>query len=232
VDKRLDYFYFSENQSNIVEPWKFKRIDIQHLNAKDQNRYIKIHPHKVLPEYDITLYIDGSIQIVGDIYEMVTKALQLEGDIFLYDHFERNCIYSEAAACAYYSHDWIWTIARQMRRYSREGYPVNNGLYEAGVILRRNTERVSKIMEYWWLEYSQGVKRDQLSLPYVLWKVGGSISSMGKSDPRLIHRYLRFINHPQRRRTLFFISKYIINISVVAVVPYNRLFSVKQLVDK
>ncbi|MBU1260688.1 MAG: hypothetical protein KJ757_02245 [Planctomycetes bacterium] len=109
---------------------------------------------------------------------------------------------------------------------------MNNGLYEAGVILRRNTDRVSKIMEYWWLEYSQGAKRDQLSLPYVLWKLGVSISSMGKSTPMFIHRYLRFVNHPQRRRSLFFISKYIINRSVVAIVPYNRLFSIKQLVDK
>ncbi|MCK4816160.1 DUF616 domain-containing protein [bacterium] len=235
VDQRLDYFCFSESPSNVVGPWKFKRIDLQYLNAKDQNRYIKMHPHKVLPEYDVTLYIDGSIRIVGDVHEMVTKALQLEGDIFLYDHHERNCIYSEAAACAHCSHDWIWTIARQMRRYSREGYPVNNGLYEAGVILRRNTDRVSKIMEYWWIEYSQGAKRDQLSLTYVCWKLGVSISSMGKSDHRFTHHYLRFVNHPQRRRLLFLISKYskyIINRSVVAIVPYNRLFSIKQLVDE
>jgi len=162
---------------------------------------------------------------------MVTKALQLEGDIFLYDHYERNCIYSEAAACAHCSLDWIWTIARQMRQYSREGYPVNNGLYESGVILRRNTDRVSKIMEYWWLEYSQGAKRDQLSLIYVCWKLGFPISSMGRSDPRFTHRYLRFVNHPQRRGLLFLIRT-CINRSVAAIVPYNRLFLIKRLVDK
>lgn len=100
VDHRLDYYYFSDSSSNLVEPWKFKPIDLRHLNAKDQNRYIKMHPNKVLPEYDVTLYIDGSIQIVGDIYEMITKALQLKGDIFLYDHPFRDCIYREAAVCA------------------------------------------------------------------------------------------------------------------------------------
>ena len=228
VDQRLDYFCFSESPSNVVEPWKFKCIDLQHLNAKDQSRYIKMHPHKVLPEYDVTLYIDGSIQIVGDIYEMVIKALKLEGDIFLYDHHERNCIYSEAAVCAHLGHDWIWTIAMQMRRYRQDGYPVNNGLYETGVMLRRNTDEVSKIMEYWWLEYYRGVKRDQLSLTYVSWKLGVSISSIGKNDHRLTHRYFIFAYHSRtlRQKMLFCFKKYI-NRLVAAVVPYNRLFLIR-----
>jgi hypothetical protein len=227
VDRRLNYFYFSDNPSHVVEPWKFKGIDLPYPNAKDQSRYIKMHPHKVLPEYDVTLYIDGSIHIVGDIYEMVTKTLQLEGDIFLYDHFERNCIYSEAAVCANIGHDWIWTIARQMSRYSSEGYPVDNGLYESGAIIRRNTDKVNKLMEYWWQEYSQGAKRDQLSLPYVCWKLGVPISSMGRVDYRFTRHYFRIANHPPRRRSLLFISKHIFNRLVAAIFPYNRLFLIK-----
>jgi hypothetical protein len=223
VDSRLDYFCFTEDPSIVVAPWEFKRIEFPSLNAKDQNRYIKMHPHRVLPEYDMTLYIDGSIQIVGDVYEMITSTISLGGDVFLYDHFERNCVYREAAVCAKYAHDWIWIIARQMRRYCNDGYPVSNGLYEANVMLRKNINSVSKVMEYWWVEYSQGVRRDQISLPYVCWKLGFTITTMGRSDPRFRQKYFRFFDHVRQRKLLLLIRA-CINRSVAAIIPYNRLF--------
>lgn len=231
VDGRLDYYYFGDSPSDLLEPWKFRPVGLPHLDAKDRNRYIKMHPHKVLPEYDVTLYIDGSIRIVGDVYEMVTEALQTKGDIYLYDHLERNCIYSEAAICAHNSYEWVWSIARQMRRYSREGYPLNNGLFEGGVILRRNTDRAIKTLECWWKEYSRGVKRDQLSLTYVLWKLGCSVTSLGISDHRRTHKYFVFVNH-KHRMTLSLLARVLVNRMVEAIVPYDRLFSTRRLAGK
>jgi len=231
VDGRLDYYYFGESASEAVEPWKFRPVGLPHLEARERNRYVKMHPHKVLPEYDVTLYIDGSIRIVGDVHEMVTEALKRGGDIYLYDHLERDCIYSEASICAHNSYEWIWSIARQMRRYSREGYPPNNGLFEGGVILRRNTERARNIMECWWEEYRRGAKRDQLSLTYVLWKLGCSVTSLGVSDHRRNHRYFVFENH-DHRITSSLLARVLVNRLVEAVVPYDRLFSTRRLVGK
>jgi len=47
---------------------------------------------------------------------------------------------------------------------------------------------LERFMERWWAEYRTGVKRDQLSFTYVSWKEGVGIGSLGRSDPRFLHR--------------------------------------------
>lgn len=180
-------------------------------------------PHEFLPEFDATLYVDGSIEIVGDVFQFVTKALLRQEEMLLFENFQRDCAYAEAAACSHYSHDWIWKIARQMRRYVKEGFPRGVGLYEANVIIRKNTGRVRKLMEHWWEEYRLGARRDQLSLTYAAWKLGVPLGSLGSSDARFGHSYFRFVPHPRRHRLLPLIRKYI-NRSVAMARPYHKLF--------
>ena len=224
VDPRLDYYYFSDDPASVVTPWRFKPVGLAHATPKDQNRYIKMHPHEVLPDYDVTVYVDGYIQIVGDLYPWILATLSSEEDVFCYQHLYRNCIFAEAAACAHYSHEWIWTIASQMRRYRVEGYPVDNGLFEANVIIRRQSARMRRLMDAWWSEYSSGVKRDQLSLPLVAWRLGIPLGSLGESDPRLGHRYFRLVRHPQRRSLKVTMRKYV-NRTIASVASYERLFN-------
>jgi hypothetical protein len=56
-------------------------------------------------------------------------------------------------------------------------------------------------MERWWDEWQKGVKRDQLSLMYVLWKEGLAVHPLGRHDARFGKRYLRYTAHckPMRR---------------------------------
>jgi hypothetical protein len=223
VDERLAYFCYTDTPQSVMPPWKFLPINLKGISPKDQNRYIKMHPHEFLPDYDITVYVDGSIQIVGDLHTLICTSMGSPEDVFFYQHPQRNCVFAEAAACAYYSHDWLWNIASQMRRYSREGYPVDNGLFEAGVIVGKNTAKLRLLMNTWWCEYRSGAKRDQLSLPFVAWRLGISLGSLGESDPRFGHRYFRFINHPIQRSLKLILRKHI-NRSITAFVTYDKLF--------
>lgn len=223
ADPRLDYYYFTDNSAGLVAPWALKSIDLRHLSAKDQNRYIKMHPHVCLPDYDVTVYVDGYIQIVGDLHELICAALKSPEDVFLYKHLQRNCVFTEAAACAHYSHGWIWTIAAQMRKYSAEGYPVNNGLFEANVIVRKNTARMRRLMDMWWSEYCSGTKRDQLSLPVAAWRLGIPLGSLGESDPRLGQRYFRLVRHLKRPGPELIAQKYI-NRFIASLASYQKLF--------
>ena len=231
VDKRFSYFCFTDNPSSVMPPWECLPIPLKGLSPKDQNRYIKMHPHEFLPDYDVTVYVDGSIQIVGDVQELILRALSSREDIFLYRHPQRSCIFSEAAACAHYSHDWIWTIASQMRRYRMAGYPVENGVFEGGVIIRKNSNSVRRLMEQWWGEYSSGARRDQLSLPYAAWRLAIPLGSLGVSDARFEGRYFRFVNHPVRRKLGLIIRKHI-NRSIASLVSYEKLFRVTAPVSR
>lgn len=231
VDSRLDYYYFTDDPGSVVAPWILKKIDLQHLNSKDQNRYIKMYPHKLLPDYDVTVYVDGYIQLVGDLYTLICTALQSPEDVFLYNHSQRNCVYAEAAICAHYSHDWIWIIASQMRRYSMEGYPAGNGLFEANVIIRKNTDRMHSLMDMWWDEYCSGAKRDQLSLPVVAWRLGLPLGSLGESDPRFGQRYFRLVSHLKRGSLKLAIRKHI-NRFIASFTSYEKLFGLTSPISR
>lgn len=223
LDNRLEYYCITDNPSVIIKPWKYIPIKSTHLSKKDQNRYAKMHCYELFPTHDVTIYVDGSIQIVGDVPELVTQILLRPEELFVYDHPFRSCIFSEAAACIHYSHDWIWTIVTQMRKYRKEGYPLDNGLFEAGVIIRKKSDKVQQFMNLWWNEYMHGTKRDQLSFPVAAWRLNFMIGSLGKSDPRFTHKYFKFINHARRRILKVILRKYI-NRTTTFLIPCHKLF--------
>lgn len=223
VDKRLAYFCFTDSPESVTPPWDLRHISLQGLSPKDQNRYIKMHPHEFLSDYDATVYVDGNIQIVGDLYELVCTALSSPEDIFFYQHPDRNCVYAEGAACSHIAHERIWKIAAQMRKYRKAGYPVESGLFEANVIIRKNTPGMRRFMDAWWSEYCTGAKRDQLSLPFVAWQLGIPLGSLGESDPRIRHIIFHQFTRSQRQSLNLSILK-AINRVTAYVLSYERLF--------
>jgi len=60
---------------------------------------------------------------------------------------------------------------KQIQNYAYSGYPKDNGLITAMVILRRHNEKdCIQTMEDWWTEIKYNSRRDQLSFNYVAWK--------------------------------------------------------------
>jgi hypothetical protein len=230
IDRGFDYYYFSDSEIEIsgLSVWKFVKLNIDGLSHKDLNRYVKINFHLFFPDYDATLYVDGSIAIKGSIGALLRSLIKTKYEIFLFQHPLRRCIYSEGAACSHDGHDWIWKVALQMRKYNNEHYPPNNGLYEAGVIFRKNTETIRSLMTFWWDEYSAHVKRDQLSLPYLAWKRNVFISSLGENNLRSGDSLFVLYPHKNKGGVMTFIKK-LFNRSFVMFFSYDIIFNIKNI---
>ena len=82
------------------------------------------------------------------------------------------------------------------------GFPEHCGLFEAGVILRKHVPQTLRLMEAWWQAYLHGARRDQLSLPFVAWREGVSIASLGPSDPRFSQLHFKLHAHQSTRTPL------------------------------
>jgi len=84
--------------SNI---WKIKEIpnEIKTLDNTRINRYIKTHPHLLFPEYETSIYIDGSIKIIGDIDKFIQTCELNNYNIVIPKHPDRICLYKEAKVC-------------------------------------------------------------------------------------------------------------------------------------
>ena len=64
-------------------------------------------------------------------------------------------------------------VRKQLETYKNNGFQDNIGLFEAGILVRAHNDLwVIEAMEQWWHEIKTHTQRDQLSLPYVLWKTG------------------------------------------------------------
>jgi len=161
-------FVDSEQSSKV---WDIQRIE--HDGGRNAMTAKKL---KVLArplKGHITLWIDGSIELSPklDCGWLVSRFLD-NADMAVFRHQSRTCLYQEAAYCAGKGLDDYRVISEQVLRYTKEGYPANNGLSECSVILRRSNGRVEAFNELWWHEITHGSIRDQISFDYCVWKLG------------------------------------------------------------
>lgn len=174
-----DWKYFSEKNS----------LPIYTSNNRNAKRF-KILPHRYLNEYEYSIYIDGNFSVNGHIDELIEKYLS-DSNVALFNHKQtnldsRDCIYEEASMILQLGEKNVrltpdrgmlnWKdnpniVQNQMKKYSDDGYPKNNGLIFGGIILRRHNEQdCIDTMEDWWTEIKHNSRRDQLSFNYVAWK--------------------------------------------------------------
>ena len=136
------------------------------MNAK----IYKVLSHKYFSS-PLTLYMDGNIFLNENPQVIVDKYLQ-DADMCLFQHPGRNCIYKEhPSALKRVSDEFKPLMDEQIENYRSEGMPLNFGLAECGMIIRRNNEVTNEFNERWWAEICRYTNRDQLSFPYVWWKM-------------------------------------------------------------
>lgn len=196
----VDYVCFTDRMDIDSHGWQLAPVPNVTRDPAATNRYVKMHPHVLFPDRDRSVYVDGSIQPLRGISQLADIALA-GAVVALYQHPLRSCIYEEGRECAALGYAWAWRISAQLGAYAREGYPPNNGLYEAGVLIRRHqSPQCIALMEAWWRAYLSGVRRDQLSLPYLAWKLSIPLRNLGPSDPRGEQRHFRlaFAHNKQR----------------------------------
>ncbi len=134
-------------------------------------RKIKILSHYYLDDADIFLWVDGSLQIVGDLNRFMDRFAREE--FVLFRHPRRSCVYEEIQACRRKAKAAPGPLKRQEAAYRDMGYPVNEGLMMTGFLFRRKTPWVERLNEEWWkLTALFGTWRDQLTLPLACRQIG------------------------------------------------------------
>ena len=171
----IDYFLFTDEE--VLNGSKWKKIDITkfkeytELTPVQLNRKIKMLPFQYLPDYDYSIYIDGNIKIFAPLSPLIEE---MGNHAFgVHYHRTRDCIYDELVQVLYSKKAERAMAEQQIAVYKKEGFPHHFGLYENPILIRKhNDEGVRNLMEAWWEEYTRYSTRDQLSLPYVIWKTG------------------------------------------------------------
>ncbi len=121
---------------------------------------------------NIVVWVDGRIRVTGKpLRPLLRRALQ-DSDIAGYPHPWRKTIASEAAECHKLGLAPAPALRAQVAAYTADGYADDGGLWNTMVLARRNTPTMRELGRAWWDEISRHTARDQISLPYLLWKHG------------------------------------------------------------
>ena len=171
----IDYYAVTDFEIPGDSAWK--RIDVADYDeVKDfspalKNRYFKINPHKIFKDYKYSVYLDGNIRIYSDFTEHVNRMSKYGFSHFR--HSKRTCAYVEAKVCRLLGKETAENIDRYTSRLREAGFPENYGLLACDFIVREhNRPECIKVMEAWFAEFRDHLKRDQVSLPFVLFQNG------------------------------------------------------------
>jgi hypothetical protein len=192
IDADVDYICFNDGNVVVPEPWVDVRLSL-HLNEKDLNRHVKILPHLYpqLAGCDLLIYVDGSVSIVGSIVDFCSEILAREGSFFVFDHPNRKCAYAESIACLESKKASLLEVRCAIMTMKQMALPEAFGLFECGVIARKNIPNLIEFSNKWWRYYNTVIKRDQIALMLTAWELKYSIISLGQPDHRFGHRYFK-----------------------------------------
>ena len=196
--------YDDEVKQNLPNGWDWKcfseknSLSIYEDNNRNAKRF-KVLPHRYLKDYEYSIFVDGNMQVKGNIDELIDKYLK-DANVAFFSHNNnhldaRNSAYEEAQTIFDLGEknmkrtpergilnykDNPFVIQKQIEKYRLLRYPADNGLITGMVILRRHNEKdCIQAMEDWWTEVKYGSKRDQLSFNYVAWKNSLNFNYMG-----------------------------------------------------
>ena len=183
TNDNYDFILITDNDSMVNQnsAWKVLSLDNiegipKGLNSVQMNRWLKMNPSVFFSEYEVSIYIDGSVNIVTDMMPIILEFYESKSVIGMHLHSRREKILTEIRMlfyCGKINSNDKKRAVMQYQRYRRNGFDDSILLLEATIIIRRHNDRLCKdLMHAWWNEFINGVQRDQISLPYVIWSMG------------------------------------------------------------
>lgn len=170
----VDHILFTDRPDVPVRGWQVRPLQMaEDLSPALANRYHKLLPHKVLPDHGASLYLDANIQIKASLAPLLDAVLADPAPFAVYAHPGRTTVAEEVASCL--AADRVRdrdAIRAELEAYRAEGFPDAGTLTGNSILIRRHHDpRVIAAMETWWDLVARRSGRDQISLPYLRWKL-------------------------------------------------------------
>lgn len=160
------YVCFSDRPRR-VETWEIQPFPQVLAGGHRQSRIPKMLPHLLLPEAEVSIYMDGAFTLCASPLELVSSLLKT-ADIALFSHPTNRNIHGERD---FYQriHGYVPDdVEAEYRRYCALGIPITGDFWAGGFLLRRHNAKVEKFNELWMREFLRGSANDQFSLYYAL----------------------------------------------------------------
>jgi len=196
IDPNVRYILFTNNKFIKSNVWEICHIDFLDWISSDRekSRYLKTNPHKILPDHDINIWFDHVFTPKIKDFKNFLNDIGFE-KISNYKHRFRNCLYDEGGEVIKTKKEYPEIVNNQLNKYKTEGFPINYGLYETGIMIRENTDDMKLFNSIWWSEIKNGSGRDQLSQMYSSWKTGININPITIGNSVYDNSFIAYKKH-------------------------------------
>ncbi|CAN6561791.1 unnamed protein product [Malus baccata var. baccata] len=160
---------------------KWRVVVVKDLPFSDQRlngKIPKMLPHRLFPHAKYSIWVDSKSQFRRDPLGVLEALLWRSNSVLaISEHGARSSVYDEAKAVVKKNKAKPEEVEVQLTQYRHDGLPEDkrfNGkkaLSEASVIVREHTPLTNMFMCLWFNEVVRFTSRDQLSFPYVLWRL-------------------------------------------------------------
>ncbi len=178
IPPNCDFICFTD-QPITSKIWEVRRVEAPLPDTTRCARRYKILAHEYLPEYELSMWVDGNVQLLKDPTPLFMKYLS-DANLAVIDHgvssimplhtlleHEARLFVMDKEGKA---QDDSEIIRKQGASYRSAGYPDTNGVAWTLLLLRRhNAPDLVRTMNAWWAELVAWSKRDQMSFNYVAW---------------------------------------------------------------
>lgn len=168
INVHWDYICFTDEQDkwNTRDGvWEFRKLDA----TEEAYYYYKLMPHKVLGEYDYSIWINPQIQIIGEL-ERFYK-IYGQGSTFLgIPAYVQDNLY-EALRTNLRADDENIELRRILYQFREEGFPEHFGMINTNLIYRSHRDEVLKnVMDTWWRQAQRCSQLREFGFAYAAWK--------------------------------------------------------------
>ncbi|KAG4953482.1 hypothetical protein AAZX31_14G075700 [Glycine max] len=160
---------------------KWRVVVVQDLPFADQRlngKIPKMLSHRLFPQAKYSIWVDSKSQFRRDPLGVLEALLWRTNSLLaISEHGARSSVYDEAKAVVKKNKAKPEEVEVQLNQYRKDGLPEDKrfsgkkALCEASVIVRKHTPVTNLLMCVWFNEVVRFTSRDQLSFPYVLWRL-------------------------------------------------------------
>lgn len=170
----IEFVYFSDRKRSIpgwnvvVDKKRSEKTELM------RSKWFKIHSHILFPN-DVSLYVDANRGLrlrPDEVFSITTN----DKPVTLFKHYRGN-LFDEFNVCK--RRVGLREPFRQMRfAYADLGFDVQNSpVYHGNTIVRHPNAK--QFNQLWWRHIKKYCPRDQLSLPFVVWKMAEAVNVRG-----------------------------------------------------
>jgi len=171
----VDFVLFTDDRGVTSESWQIRHEEpVLPQDPTRSSRRPKILPHVVLPEYDVSIYVDNRVVLRQDPQTIVDRLLPDDSVLAINAHDERETVRDEFEVVMRWGLDARWVCCEQLEHYEswRPDTLGRRPLWSGFMVRRHNDPVLIRANEIWWTQLLRYSRRDQLSFVLALAEAG------------------------------------------------------------